>query len=220
MVVEELTKKEQIINLAQNDPFLKISDIAEYVKTTPRYVRTILSEANISLMQLRKRYARSMERRLKVREGGGYQALVKIISGDGEIRLGEVRVEEVEEELSFFDFDDNLFRLLQTRYRGEKPYCLHELITAGQNFVFKGQNDEKPLYSLLEVKEKDLSFRSSVIRVERADRLWRNELLLQEDEPVLMVERDVLQGKDTVAREKFILDAEIIEFILQGELVI
>ena len=34
------------------------------MRTTPRYVRTILSEANISLMQLRKQYAKHMEHQL------------------------------------------------------------------------------------------------------------------------------------------------------------
>ncbi|MFW6256929.1 MAG: GntR family transcriptional regulator, partial [Bacillota bacterium] len=63
MAVDELTKKEQIINFAQSDPFLKINDIADYVETTPRYVRTILSEADISLMKLREKYARNMEER-------------------------------------------------------------------------------------------------------------------------------------------------------------
>lgn len=64
MAIEELTKKEQIINFAQSDPFLKISDIAENVQTTLRYVRTILSEANISLMKLREKYARNMEKNI------------------------------------------------------------------------------------------------------------------------------------------------------------
>ena len=33
------TKKEQILRLAHVDPFVRISDIAAVVKTTPRYVR-------------------------------------------------------------------------------------------------------------------------------------------------------------------------------------
>ncbi len=60
------TKKEQILHLAQKDPFLKIEEIAASAETTPRYVRTILSEAKISLMHLRRAYARNMERRLGI----------------------------------------------------------------------------------------------------------------------------------------------------------
>lgn len=56
--------KEKVIHLAQSDPFLTVEQLAQQCHTTPRYVRTILSEARISLSQLRKEYARSMERRL------------------------------------------------------------------------------------------------------------------------------------------------------------
>ena len=57
------TKKEIIIENARRDPFLKIDNIAERAATTPRYVKTILSQANVSLMKLRKKNARSMENR-------------------------------------------------------------------------------------------------------------------------------------------------------------
>src|SRR6056297_2555665 len=78
MAINELTKKEQIINFAQSDPFLKITDIAENVQTTPRYVRTILSEANISLMKLREKYAKNMEKRLKSNKYNDLQAKVSL----------------------------------------------------------------------------------------------------------------------------------------------
>jgi hypothetical protein len=57
------TKKEKILENARKDPFLKIEDLARIASTTTRYVRTILSEANMSLMQLRREYARRMENR-------------------------------------------------------------------------------------------------------------------------------------------------------------
>lgn len=55
------TKKEIIVENAHKDPFLKIEDLAEIANTTSRYVRTILSESDISLMKLRKDYARKVE---------------------------------------------------------------------------------------------------------------------------------------------------------------
>src|SRR5690554_2420731 len=55
------TKKEIIIENAYRDPFLKIEDLAELADTTSKYVRTILSDANVSLMELRKEYARRIE---------------------------------------------------------------------------------------------------------------------------------------------------------------
>ncbi|MFP4017153.1 MAG: hypothetical protein ACLFUI_08990 [Halanaerobiales bacterium] len=55
------TKKEIILENAYRDPFLKIDDLAKRADTTSRYVRTILSESNVSLMGLRKEYARKIE---------------------------------------------------------------------------------------------------------------------------------------------------------------
>lgn len=57
--------KAQVIALAQEDPFLTVEALAQKVGTTTRYVRTILSEADLSLNQMRKDYARLLERRLK-----------------------------------------------------------------------------------------------------------------------------------------------------------
>jgi hypothetical protein len=54
------TKKEQILRLAHVDPFVRISDTAAVVKTTPRYVCTALSERGVSLAKLRRDHARSM----------------------------------------------------------------------------------------------------------------------------------------------------------------
>ena len=64
MSVAPTTKKEQILALARQDPFLKIEEIAATVETTPPYVRTTLSEAKVSLMELRRNYARRMQKRL------------------------------------------------------------------------------------------------------------------------------------------------------------
>ena len=47
---EEETKKDMIIRLAKSDPFVSIEEVANQADTTNRYVRTILSEAEISLM--------------------------------------------------------------------------------------------------------------------------------------------------------------------------
>ncbi|MFP4661429.1 MAG: hypothetical protein ACLFPF_04490 [Halanaerobiales bacterium] len=55
------TKKEIILENAYRDPFLKIDDLAKKADTTSRYVRTILSESSVSLMELRKQYARKIE---------------------------------------------------------------------------------------------------------------------------------------------------------------
>ncbi|MFW5981425.1 MAG: hypothetical protein ACOCRU_02485 [bacterium] len=61
MGVNYKTKKEIILETAYNDPFLKIEDISRIANTTSSYVRTILSDANLSLMELRKNYVRKIE---------------------------------------------------------------------------------------------------------------------------------------------------------------
>lgn len=58
----EQSIKGQVIALAQADPFLTVKDLAVQVGTTKRYVRTILSEAGLSLHEMRRDYARRLER--------------------------------------------------------------------------------------------------------------------------------------------------------------
>ncbi|NLJ80088.1 MAG: hypothetical protein GX335_03575 [Firmicutes bacterium] len=62
--IERRSTKEKVIEIAQSDPFLSIETIAQSAGTTARYVRTILSEADLSLTAMRKNYARNLERRL------------------------------------------------------------------------------------------------------------------------------------------------------------
>ena len=57
----QLTKKERVIYLAKQDPFLKVEKIAQLAETTSHYVRTVLSEADLSLTKLRENYARKNE---------------------------------------------------------------------------------------------------------------------------------------------------------------
>lgn len=50
-------KREKIVRLAKEDPFLTVDKIASLAETTIRYVRTVLYENNISLQELRRIYA-------------------------------------------------------------------------------------------------------------------------------------------------------------------
>lgn len=54
--------KDRVIALAKSDPFLKVKDLAQKAGTTAPYVRTILSEAGLSLNEMRRSYARRLER--------------------------------------------------------------------------------------------------------------------------------------------------------------
>ena len=57
----EQSKKGQVIALAKADPFLTVKDLAKEAATTTRYVRTILSEAQLSLHEMRRSYARRLQ---------------------------------------------------------------------------------------------------------------------------------------------------------------
>ena len=125
------TKKDKILNIARQDPFLKVEEIAAKVGTTPRYVRTILSDAKISLMQLRRSYARRMEERLGIDAGSegrgaaGAPAVVRGIRGldVNEIRVCKVKQPEWAKQLRVPD-DESL--LMVTRVRatdGEAGVC-------------------------------------------------------------------------------------------------
>lgn len=57
----EQSIKGQVIALALADPFLTVKDLASQAGTTTPYVRTILSEADLSLNDLRRSYARRLE---------------------------------------------------------------------------------------------------------------------------------------------------------------
>lgn len=56
--------KEQITKAALQDPFLTVDELARQVGTTAPYVRTVLSEADLSLNKLRREYAKKLEYRL------------------------------------------------------------------------------------------------------------------------------------------------------------
>ena len=57
----EQSKKGQVIALAKANPFLTVKDLAREARTTTRYVRTILSEAQLSLHEMRRSYARRLQ---------------------------------------------------------------------------------------------------------------------------------------------------------------
>src|SRR5690625_2256293 len=73
-----MTKKTRLLTLARRYPFLSVDEIAERVGTTPRYVRTSLSEAGLSLLALRRQQALRMAQDVQVPmamgAGGGTSA--------------------------------------------------------------------------------------------------------------------------------------------------
>lgn len=219
MVVEEQTKKEQIINLAQNDPFLKISDIAAYVKTTPRYVRTILSEANISLMKLRKRYARSMERRLRLQDEERKGLPLSLMDDKGWFTRGEMELQHFQDEGQGDSEGETLCRISQINYLQEKPHSLHEMIVGEEYLKQDALQNQSTIYQLLKIPEEPL-FHPSTIWIQKTQDPWTRDLSLEDDDLVIVVKRSLFQDEERVAQEQFILDARVLESILHGRLVV
>lgn len=226
MAVEELTKKEQIINFAQGDPFLKISDIAENVQTTPRYVRTILSEANISLMKLREKYARNMEQRLKNNKNKELQAKVSLKNeySYNQLKVGDIKTESIDEDkyldIKKINTDDSLISIYQLKYIDENPYILHKLIT----YMEKEINRERILnlnsiYDLLGRKGINrLQFMDNIITVKKPDKVLC--AYFNEDDYIIMAERKVLLNKIPIGIEKLYLKSDYAELDFPGEIVI
>lgn len=226
MSLEEMTKKEQIINFARNDPFLKISDIAEHVQTTPRYVRTILSEADISLMKLREKYARNMEERLQVKDGNSQKAEIRLTNQQGDMETGKVRFNQIAEqefdELQRIDSEQELYKVSQRQLVDGEPFGLQEVITYLDSEVMKEKSQD--LNSLYELFGEDslskLKFKNNVMQVETANQFLAKLLDIDRDAPIIKSQRLILIGKLPVAIENCFFDANEVELVVPGEFVI
>ncbi len=226
MAINELTKKEQIINFAQSDPFLKITDIAENVQTTPRYVRTILSEANISLMKLREKYAKNMEKRLKNSKYNDLQAKVSLREeySYNNIETGKIMVEPYDEdrydEIRKIREDDELVKISQVQFVDENPYCIHELIT----YMDSNVNTERlehleSIYDLLGRKGINrLRFMNNIITVRKPGKEYLE--YFSEDDNVLVCERTVLLNKIPIGIERIHLQGDLTKMEFSGEIVV
>ncbi|GAB6099248.1 hypothetical protein JCM16358_11270 [Halanaerocella petrolearia] len=226
MKVEELTKKEQIINFARHDPFLKISDIAERVETTPRYVRTILSEANISLMELREKYARNMEDRLAGKHDDLQKATVQLLREEGEVEASDIKLQQIDdfefEELVQTKPEEELYKIVQTRMIDDRAYGLQEIITYLSSDINQDRIcDLDSLYELFGNKGvNNLKFRNNVIQVEQANSFLKCQLDLDSDSSIFKSQRIIFIDKLPIGIENYYFDAESVQLILPGELVV
>lgn len=225
MVIDELTKKEQIINFAQSDPFLKISDIAEYVQTTPRYVRTILSEANISLMKLREKYARNMEKRLENDEHQELQAKVSLREeySYNNLKSGDIEIEQADEnqfpDIQRIRHNDELVKIYQVQMVDEAPYCVHELITYLDRDVNMDRLENlDSIYDLLGRKGINrLQFMNNIITVERPTGMVRRYF---NDDNVIVSKRVVLLNKIPIGIERIYIRSDVTQVEFAGEIVV
>ena len=225
MKLDKMTKKEQIINFARHDPFLKISDIAENVGTTARYVRTILSEADISLMQLRKKHARNMEERLSNENTSLSNATVKIKEKNGEVESTEIKIKRINDidfdKLIQIKDDEELHKLTQIRKIANNPYSLQEVITYLSSEIKDKVTELETLYDLIKERGiRNFKFKNNILEVREADIRIAEKLNLKKGDPVVKSERIILLDKIPIAIDNFYFDAQKIELVFPGELVV
>lgn len=138
------TKKEIILENACDDPFLKIEDLARLANTTSRYVRTILSEADLSLMDLRKKYARKIEsRRFKASDKNFLNHLLNVpfTSEDKILTVNEI-IFNSSQDINILEGniqEDYLF-MSYKHFIKEKPWCLSTIFLNKDTIIIKEGN--------------------------------------------------------------------------------
>lgn len=105
--------KAKVITLAQGDPFLTVDELSERSGTTSRYVRTILSEAGLSLNKLRRQYARRLEKRLGEEAGNEPEQIT------AELEIIRITGKEVHSSLCPWGAEEKLFQLSALGRRGD-----------------------------------------------------------------------------------------------------
>ena len=220
------TKKEQILNLARQDPFLKVEEIAARVETTPRYVRTILSEAKISLMQLRRNYARRMERRLGIDVGlkGDGPGLASTFDTAGEcLSVNEIRIHKVHRpewaNLLKVASDEPLLMVSRVHKVNGQPVFASQVVTTGDLSLSEELlRSDIPLRELLGLAEPDAmeSWERS-LEVEPADPYIAASLGVPPAEPVMRSGNLIITQGQPVGLEFKVFPAYGVRFVLVGD---
>lgn len=217
------TKKDLILALARRDPFLKIEEIASEAGTTARYVRTILSEARLSLMELRKEYARTMQRRLGVdvvvpdANRGLTQALTSAGRHVGVNQLGVVR--SVNPELANtlgVPPSEPLLVLSRVRLVDQEPFFVNQIVT---NQVLTVDPDvmegERPLRQLIGLEIPGRTrFVDRSVEVIPADEAMAHSLGLEPGDPILKSGNLIVTDDEPVGIEYNYFSAYRVRFVL------
>lgn len=225
MASQSVTKKEQILHLAQKDPFLRVEEIAARAETTPRYVRTILSEAKLSLTALRRRYARTMEQRLGInvtvdRSGRGLADALSLAGnqvGVRSLQVEQVVMPSLAEALQI-DPGEPLLKVSRVRLVNNRPFFVNEVVTHKSLTVNEDAvSSEKPLRQLLGLEAPgETEFVDRSLEVERATPYVAAALGIPVGEPVIKSGNVILTRGERVGMEFNYFDAYRVRFVLAG----
>ncbi|SDC88253.1 hypothetical protein SAMN04488698_1385 [Candidatus Frackibacter sp. WG12] len=162
-----LNKKEKVVYWAKSDPFLKVEELAEKVETTPHYVRTVLSEAKLSLTKLRKKYARKME---KLSNLSSNQFLIDIIN----ILDLEVLSTEKLDRVILNDYqsyqqlvkDNNFQERTSIIYDQNEPILINTTLLLPKEDKVDSKHE---LDNLLNAKSSNINFTNPILEIEEAN---------------------------------------------------
>lgn len=218
-------KKDQVIRFAQTDPFMSVDEIAAQVGTTPRYVRTILSEAGLSLLALRRSYARQMERRLglDIRVARGGTGLVNALAAAGKrletvrIRVTQVSDPELAEWLGVPPTAP-LLEVSRVRVVNGRPLYVNQVVTSRDLTVSElVLTDERPLRETLGLGEPGaVVFDERTLDVVPATAYMAESLEVAVGAPILRSGNVIRVGTERVAIEFNYFDAARVRLVLEG----
>ncbi|PRX25241.1 hypothetical protein BX659_1222 [Orenia metallireducens] len=203
-VLYDLTKKEKVIYLAQKDPFLKVERISQLAETTPHYVRTVLSEANLSLTKLRKQYAQRLKNKKRANK-----FLLDILSTDKFDKLDLTKEEGVV--LNKTEYYSDLFK--GCRDFLERTVLFREEglpIMINSTFISDGLQKFDELDN-----RKDLFISENKVRVEMSNDIVANLLEINIGIPVLILEKEIYISKKLKGFDLLYLIPERVELLLK-----
>lgn len=218
-------KKDEVVRLAIADPFMSVDEIAVQVNTTPRYVRTILSEAGLSLLALRRRYARQMEQRLglDIRVPRGGQGLVSALTAAANrLETRGIRVAQVSnpELAAWLEVPPNtpLLEISRVRVVNGRPLYVNQIVTSRHVTVDEAiLTSNSPLREALGLNSGGrASWAERTLDVVPATAYLAESLHVTEGAPILRSGNVIRVGHVRVGIEFNYFDASRIRLVLEG----
>ncbi|OCL27556.1 hypothetical protein U472_03080 [Orenia metallireducens] len=203
-VLYDLTKKEKVIYLAQKDPFLKVERISQLAETTPHYVRTVLSEANLSLTKLRKQYAQKLKDKRRANK-----FLLDILSTDKFDKLDLTKKEGVVLNKAEYYSDlikegNNFLERTVLFKEGGFPIMVNTTFISDGLQKFDELNDRK-----------DLFISENKVRVEMSNDIVARLLEINTGVPVLILEKEIYISQKLKGVDLLYLIPERVELLLK-----
>lgn len=193
----QTTKKARLLQLARTEPFLSVEEIAATVETTPRYVRTALSEAGLSLTKLRRQHAQTIRQRLSIGVrfpiDMGFEATSPgVCVGDGvQLTTRSVRVAQIiDAQIATWlnaAVTTPLLEISRVRVGDEGLFVVNRLITNQHllvsDAVFTSDRSLAEFLGLRDVVQ--MHFTEQIVDIVRGDEYLCKSLQVAPDDPII-----------------------------------